>query len=343
MGFILAYLKRGLVLTAMVSAAAWSAQAQGWGSRPGQPILFSSPEIEDADSTNMPSLSPKPPGALDLEDVARAPENFEINNVGAAMPPPAPGVLYGGDSREQDLRRNWMLLTPAEILGAATPEKMMGIKERDAFGQPKNLTAMELYTERQNRMQLLMARTNALQDGDSASTWNLSGDSFGVSNSFGGEWRNAETRASSLFNPGSDRETLAGQNGNSAWSRLFNQPAMLPAPSLTAAEDMERFRQLLNPGSSSVTPAAISSLDGIKTSLPRTMLDSSLDQSSPNPMGASYTPLSSGISKLPELPKLPTVWSLGYTSAPPAAAWAPQLAPWLVPGPQPFVAPQRKF
>ena len=301
---------------------------------------------ENVDSTNLPSLSPKLPGALDLEGIAQAPENFNLSHSGETLPlPSVPWVSSGEYARQQDLRRNWMLLTPAEILGAATPEKMMGITERDAFGQPRNLTAMERYTERQNQMQLSLAKTNALRAGDSSSAWNYSSDSFGVSNSFRGEWRNPEAMAGPFFNSTPDRQTLARQDGNSAWSRLFSQPAMMPVPSLSPQgdRDMERFRQLLNPGSSSVTPMETSSADGLKTSLPKTLLGSSQDQPYPNRAGASFTPLSSGISKPPDLPKLPTAWSLSYTSTPPAAAWAPQPAPWLSPGPQPFVAPQRKF
>jgi hypothetical protein len=345
MGFNLLYLRRSLALAAMASVMAFSAQAQGGGTRQGQPILFSSPDTENVDSNNMPSLSPKLPGALDLEGMAQAPENFNLNIGGNSAPLPLGPGGSGETAQEQDRRRNWMLLTPAEILGAATPEKMMGITERDAFGQPKNLTAMERYTERQNRMQLLLAKTNAMQAGDASSPWNYSGDSFGVSNSFGGEWRNPEAMASPFFNSNPDRQTLARQDGNSAWSRLFSQPAMMPAPSLSQQgdRDMERFRQLLNPGLSSVTPMETSSADGLKTSLPKTLLGSSQDRPYPNRAGASFTPLSSGISKPPDLPKLPTAWSLSYTSTPPAAAWAPQQAPWLTPGPQPFVAPQRRF
>jgi hypothetical protein len=234
-------------------------------------------------------------------------------------------------------------LTPAEILGAATPEKMMGISERDAFGQPKNLTALERYTERQNQLQLQLARTNALLSGDAASAWNFSGDSYRMTNSLSSGWRNAEFMANPLFDSTSDRQTSRRQNENGAWSRLFGEPAALPAPNLAQQTDMERFRQLLNPGSLPISPAAASASDNLKTSLPQTMLGSSLIQASAPRIGTSFTPLSSGISRPPELPKLPVAWNVGYTSAPSAAAWSPQSAPWLSPGPQPFVAPQRKF
>ena len=339
MGLSLAYWKRGLPLAALVAGVAICVQTRGAEPRPGQAILFSSPD-GDADTNNLPSLSPKPPESLDLEGVTRAPESFGFNR-GGDTPPLPPGPGFSGESaRQLDLRKNWTLLTPAEILGAATPEKMMGISERNAFGQPKNLTALERYAERQSQLQMRLAKTNALLAEDSSSAWNFSGDPYGMSNSFSGGWRNPEAMANPLFNSPLDR-----QNENSPWPKSFDPSAAMSASASDLAQqaDMERFRQLLNPGSASAPFAATASADGIKTSLPRTMLGINLDPPSPNRIGASFTPLSSSISKPPGLPKLPTVCNAGYTSAPPAAGWAPQQAPWLAPGPQPLGAPQRNF
>ena len=81
-----------------------------------------------------------------------------------------------------DRRKNWILLTPAEILGATTPEKILGIQEHDAAGQPKNSTAMERYTERQNQM--LLANTNAFQNGDSSPAWDFSRNRRNLSDIF---------------------------------------------------------------------------------------------------------------------------------------------------------------
>jgi hypothetical protein len=108
--------------------------------------------------------------------------------------------------------------------------------------------------------------------------------------------------------------------------------------------DMDRFRQLLKPGSSFTAAAATPSLlSGIKISLPQTALSSGLGQSALTPVGASFTPLNNGIGKPAEMPKLPSIWSLSLTSPPSAAAWAPQQPPWLSPTPQSFAFPQRKF
>ena len=339
MGFSLEYLKRGLPLAAILCVAACPARAQ----HGGQPIIFSSPASDDTASP-MPPLSPKPAESLDLGDAVQAPQfNFNGSLPAAPLPSVAPKVSSAA-AQVQDLldrRNNWMLLTPAEILGQVTPEKMMGIPERDAFGQRKYPTALERYTTRQNQM--LPARTNALPAGDSSSIWNFSDDGRGMSNSIPGGWGRPENLAGPLLNPALNSQMLARQNENSGWSKLFVQPAQSPAPNPAQLTDMDRFRQLLNSGSPATAPATTPAADGIKTSLPQTLLDSGLAQPPTARIGASYAPLNSGIGKPADLPKLSGTWGLSYTSAPPAAAWAPQLAPWLSPAPQPFAVPQRKF
>jgi len=342
MGLSLAYLMRGSLLAALAFAVVYSAPAQHTFFRPGQPIVFSSPE-STAVASNMPSLTPKPPGALDLDDVAPTPATFDFNRLPQptmlpfGLPPVSP--LEAARLRElQDRRNNWMLLTPAEIMGAATPESILGIPERDAFGRPKNPTALERYNERQSQL-VLLAQTNALQMGNSLRAWDEPDAWHGMSNSINGGLRNPEGPSGAWLNSTPDQQTLSQQNENSGWSKLFAPPTPAPLPDTAQQAEMEQFRQLLNPGLSSATPSS----DGIKTSLPQTLLGSAATVSSPSRAAASFIPLTDGIGKPPELPKLPGAWNLNYTSSPPAAAWSPQLAPWLSPSPQPLAAPQRKF
>jgi hypothetical protein len=340
MGFSFAYLKRVLPLAAVL-VAVFSAQAQRAAPRPGQSILFSSPE-SDTVFSNLPPLSPKPPESLDLGNTLRAPPPFSFSGppVDTPLPAGAPVVSPAEALRMQDLldrRKNWMLLTPAEILGATTPEKIMGIQKYDATGRPKNLTALERYTERQNQTPTGNTNINAFP------TWNFSDKQPDTLNSIPGGLGSPDNMASSLLNPAPDNQTFAGQNGNNSWSKSYNPP--LPSPVVTLAQqtDMEQFRQLLEPGSSSTAAATTPSLSGIKISLPQTALSSGLGQSALTPIGASFTPLNNGIGKPAEMPKLPSIWSLSLTSPPSAAAWAPQPPPWLSPTPQPFTVPQRKF
>ena len=340
MGFNLAYLKRVLPLAAAL-VVVFSVQAQRAAPRPRQSILFSSPE-SDTVFSNMPSLAPKPPESLDFGNTLEAPPSFSFNGspVDTPLPAGAPVISRAEALRLQDLldrRKNWMLLTPAEILGTTTPEKIMGIQEHDASGRPKNLTALERYTERRN--QPPPADTNA----NEFPTWNFSDKQPDTLNSIPGGLGSSDKMAGSLLNPAPDKQLFAGQNGNNNWSKLFGSPPPPPVVTLAQQTDMERFRQLLQPGSSSTAAAATPSLSGIKISLPQTALSSGLGQSALTPVGASFTPLNNGIGKPAEMPKLPSIWSLSLTSPPSAAAWAPQPPPWLSPTPQPLVIPQRKF
>ncbi len=346
MGFNLAYLKRVLPLAAVL-VAVFSVQAQSAPPHPRQSILFSSPENGTVFS-NTPSLSTEPPEALDFGNPLQAPPPFSFNGppVDTPWPVVAPVISRAEALRMQDLldrRKNWMLLTPAEILGTTTPEKIMGIQEHDASGRPKNLTALERYTERRN--QPPPADTNA----NAVPTWNFSDKQPDALNSIPGGLGSSGNMAGSLLNPTPDNQPFAGQEGNHNWSRLFDSPSpsLLSAPSPVVAPaqqmDMERFRQLLKPGSPSTAAAATPLLSGIKISLPQSALSSGLGQSALTPVGASFTPLNSGLGKPAEMPQLPSIWSLSVTSPPSAAAWAPQPPPWLSPTPQPFTSPQRKF
>jgi hypothetical protein len=339
MGSSFAYLKRVLPLAAVL-VAVFSAQAQRATHQQGQPILFSSPSSDNVLS-NMPSLAPKPPQSMDFENTMQAP-SVDLSGpvVDKPLPTVTPVVSRAEALRMQnelDRRKNWMLLTPAEILGVTTPEKIMGIHEHDAAGQQKKLTALERYTERQNQTPLFNANTNAFP------TWNYSDKQPDTSNSTIGGLRNPASLFGLLLNPAPDNQIFAEQIGNNRWSKLFDPSSPSPIVSPAQQTDMERFRQLLNPGSSSTATAPTPSLGGIKNTLPQTALSSGLGQSALTPVGASFTPLSSGIGKPAEMPKLPSIWSLSITSPPSAAAWAPQPPPWLSPTPQSYAVPQRKF
>ena len=341
MGFNFAYLKRVLPLAAVL-VVVFSVQAQHASFRRGQSILFSSPE-SDTVFSNMPSLSPQSP---DFGNTLQAPSSFNFSGppVDTPLPPDMPVVSPAEALRMQDLqdrRKNWMLLTPAEILGATTPEKILGIQEHDAAGRPKNLTALERYTERQNQTPPVITNTDAFP------TWNFSDKQPDTSNSIPGGLGSPDNMASSLLNPAPENQTFPRQNENNNWSKLFRSPSPSPVVTMSQQTDMERFRQLLKPGSSStaapITPSITPLLSSIKISLPQTALSSGLGQSALTPVGALFTPLNNGIGKPAEMPKLPSIWSLSLTSPPSAAAWAPQPPPWLSPTPQPFAFPQRKF
>jgi len=341
MGFSLAFLKHGLLLAVASGVVLSSARAQSTLLPPGQAILFSSPESATV-ATNLSSQSPMP---ADFENAVVAPStlNFDRAPAGPPMSLGPPVVSSAEESRLQDLldrRNNWMLLTPAEIYGVTTPEMILGISERDAFGQRIKTTALERYTERQNQTP---APANPYTNG--FTTWNAFGQRPDVADSINGGLGGPAGLANPSLNPSPDKSPFAAQNANNNWSKLFGSPAPVPlpgmVPSIAQQTEMERFKQLLMSGSSSEADAAAPSMRGMKIYVPQSPLDSSLGSPAISPVGGSFAPLSEGIGRPAGLPKLPGGWNLSLTSAPPAAAWAPQPPPWLLP--QPFAVPQRKF
>jgi hypothetical protein len=342
-----AHFKRPPVLAAVVFVGVFSAQVQYIPLQAGQSIWFSTPR-SDTVSSNVPTLLPKSLESLDFGNSAQIPLPLDLNGPPAAAPAPPGALIISPAERAQlqdlsDRRKNWILLTPAEILGATTPEKILGIKERDVAGQPKNLTALQRYTERQNQM--LSANTNAFQNGDSSPAWNFSqkrGDQSDTFNSINGGSENPASQANPPVNFGPDNQISARQSQNGGWSKLFGSPTPLPTSNAVQQINLERVRQLLGSSPSPAPGTTPSSNDKIY-SLSEMSPDVKLGQPSLNPIGALFTPLNSGIGKPVNLPTLPGAWGLSYTSSRPASAWAPQPPPWMSADQQPFAAPQRKF
>jgi hypothetical protein len=293
----------------------------------------------------VPTLSPKPPESPDFGNNSEIPVPFDLDGPPVAVPPRSGKLALSPAEQAQmqdlsDRRKNWILLTPAEILGTTTPEKILGIHEYDAAGRPKYLTAMERYTERRNQM--LAANTNAFQNGNSSPAWNFSQnrrDPSDVFNPNNGGLEIPALMANPLFNSKPDDRTLAKQGQNGGESKLFGSPTPLPAPDPAQQMNMDRFRQLLG-SSPSPSPAATPSLNDKMFSLPEMSPDIKLGQPSLNPMGALFPPLNSSVGKPASLPTLPSALGLSYTSSRPAAAWAQQ-PPWM--STDPLAAPQRKF
>src|SRR5476651_2403349 len=120
MDFCFSNLKRWLPVA--VAVAVSGAQAQSF-MRPGQAIIFSAPDDGDT-ASNTPSLAAQPPVSPGFGDMIHAPDfNFQrIPKAGAQLPAPQQATV---SPAEADRRVNWALMTPAEILGIATPEKVL--------------------------------------------------------------------------------------------------------------------------------------------------------------------------------------------------------------------------
>jgi hypothetical protein len=346
MDFCFANLKRLLFLAGM-AIAIYSAQAQP-AAQAGQPIIFSTPDNYGA--SNAPSLSAPSPMASGLPDANQAPV-FNFNSIpqgNANLPAPQAAATSPDDfARLQKLldeRRNWALLTPAEVLGIPTPEKILGLPERDAAGQGKNMTVTERYYERQSQLQA--GRTNNYQD-DAASRWNFPNDRDGRLNgndfnSTNGGFENPARNADSFFNDNvpENNNISSGQKAVGDAGSFFAPPTRpVSTVNLEQQAEMERFRQLLEPQPRPVA-AAKSSSGG---STPQTAPDSFFGQTpeNQNPIGGSFTPLSSGVGGVPVVPGAAS--QNNNTPMTVTPSWAPQAPPWMSQTPQPGVIPQRKF
>jgi hypothetical protein len=337
MGFSFSNLMRWLLPAGVALAVACTAEAQHAGRRPGEAILFSSADDDDV-SSNTPSLAAKPPGLLDFANAIQSPAS-KFGGASDTEPPPVPLPAVSPAQAQQmrrllDERKNWALLTPEEILGLPTPEKILGIPDRDALGRPKNETVMAQYYERQEQSR---TRTNNDNYGaaDSASRWGISDSPELQMNpniwTPAGSSPGNSVLMNQFLNGTPDDRAAPAQAPERGWSKSFSLPAPPPKPTTEQQAAMEQFQQLLQPRSPPGGTAKAPELGN-------PIFSSSPTASSPapgqSPIGASFTPLSSGIA-------MPA----GFTPLLPAFApeWKPQPPPWASSAPQLGVIPQRKF
>jgi len=305
-----------------------------------QPILFSAPAGDDAAA----SASSRTPEQPNLANELQAPSDaFNFNAAPGDAPLPQPMQPAANARLRQALneRKNWTLMTPEEIMGVTTPEKMLGLRERDTGGQEKNLTPLERYWERQQQSKT--AATNDDQTGDLATRWDFSGnieDRPGASAMDNLSPGNSRSFLNGLFNAAPDNNAVAR---TSVWQKFQNgTPAT--APNLAQQAAMERFRQLLNPSPPSAS--AVTRSSGTLFPLPQMAPPSPYWQQPlvfVNPIGASFTPLNSWIGRPAGLTPLPGITGQNNLQPAPPPSWTPQPAPWLSQAPQPFAIPQRKF
>jgi len=319
-------------------AVALSVEAQQPATNAGQPIIFSSPDNGGV-SSNLASFSTKS-SSPNFRDSFQS--ESPVPTFGNPSAAPLPALGEGQQlQRLLERRKDWAFMTPAEILGVTTPEKILGIQERDAAGQPKNLTPIERYNKRQ---QIKIAGTNDLSFANRSTPFgNFSGDRNNRTNatSFNPADSGLENPRSTVFrwlNAAPNDDLFASQNADLDRSKLFSSPAPNPAPQA----DMDQFRQLLEPGFLPATTVILSQ-DLTAFSQPQTSPVSDTTQPLVNPFGTSFTPPSSGIGKPAGLQPLPGVTRQMSTQPAITPSWAPQPPPWMSQTSQPFVIPQRKF
>lgn len=341
------------LLIGALSAGVLSGTAQTNTSPSSQPIIFSMPAGEKA-ASNAPSLLPRLSDRPNFANELRAPVSvFGAQSPSLPLPVPsgAPTLSRAEAQRLQkmlDERENWALMTPEEILGVDMFRNPLRTPEQEAADNQKNLTVIERFLERQR--QTRTATTNGYSD-NSSSSWDFSRHQGGLTNGspFNPARIGLPTAAQILdrfFNDAPANNQFVGQNGNrsAGWFKSVGLPPQPAAPTPEQLAERERFRQLLEPGSYSDTPAKSAPGREFLSSL-RPLSDTTPNQApTVHPAGASFAPLSSGIGRPAGLTPLPGIAgpTNGQSSAAPPA-WAPQPPPWLSQTPQPFTMPQRKF
>lgn len=341
------------LLAGALTALCWSAVAQNGAPPAGKPIIFSAP-VGDNAASNTPSLLPRLSDQPDYAGAVRAPVSV-FNMESPSVPLPAPSrapMLSRAEAQRlqelQDKRENWALLTPEEILGLETSGNPLRTPEQEAADGQKNLTVVERFLQRQR--QLRPAVTNGYGD-NSLSSWDFSGNPGGSTNgsSLNPVRFGLPTTAQILdrfFNNPPANNQFAGQDENQSagWFKSLGLPPQPAAPTPEQLAERERFRQLLEPGSYSDMAAKSSPGEKFSSSLQPSLGAASDQTPAANPVGATFAPLNSGIGRPVGLTSLPGITGpTNWQSSAGLPSWAPQPPPWLLPTPQSFTPPQRKF
>lgn len=305
-------LKRWLLVCA-VTGMVCPALAQ----RHGQPIIFSEPDTETVATNSAPSLVPTTP---ELQNFIGGRSSL-ILAAPPVQPLPAPVPMISpaqaaAMQEQYDRKKNWALLTPAEILGVPTVENTF--KRDDKKGQ----TVLDRYLERQQRNEMQAATNEAASwslqgreaaDLDSSSSAPQNNSFFGVSQN---NHLNADSMNGTIWSPGFNSSSAAA---------TAQTPEQLEAARQAAQTEADDFQKLLQP-SLAATPAKT------MTSPTLSPTPDSFSAPLPNPVGTTFTPVSSSVVTPQGVTPLP--WEnngKNPSTTPVTPEWKRKLPPWMSP------------
>ena len=144
-----------LMVVVLGLAGVLMCSAQSKGSQRVRPIEFSAPRSDEV-TTNLHQLTSRKDGLKQLEEDLYAPlQSFTPRSSleGVMVPPPraaAPSPVQSKRAKELlERRKNWMFMTPEDLLAAPTVEQILKTPERGLDGlEKKDSPAMERYHER---------------------------------------------------------------------------------------------------------------------------------------------------------------------------------------------------
>jgi hypothetical protein len=225
-------------------------------------------------------------------------------------------------------KKNWPMMTPAQIFGVTTPEKILGISDPN---HEENLSPGERYLRRLDR-EAIASATNSHSHTEAFSPDAAKTDLFGQSGENSPFARTKTGLAALEGEPGkisglwSDTASAGAADAVSksdfARDNPFGLPAPLPKQTPEQLAGMDRFRALMEP-SASVDKMTLST----RPSSAFTPLTSASPAPAVNPAGHSYTPLNSNLGRPAQVKPLSGLTAPDVTPTPKPAV---QLPPWLM-------------
>lgn len=312
-------------LPAIICTAAMASVSHAQSMKRGQPILFSAPDNQSV-SNATPSLAPKAPDLSALENMIKAPPpGFNFSPPSEPLPVQVITPAQAEQLRQAlERTKNWTLMTPAEIMGVETPEKVFGLAETNA-----DQTLAERYVERQ-------ASADAVQPTNffSAPQWNFSSESQMNPDADA----NSRSRANQpMFSPtfGAPPPTPPESVQNDIWPNPFGVAPPEPKQTPEQLAEAEQFQKLLEPHPATVAaPSA-------NFSTPSPAPGASIPQP---PAGVAETLLpNNNVTQPTTVKQAATLSGQKKPASTFEPEWKPQLPPWLSPTPQPGTIPQRQF
>lgn len=324
-----------LISVTLVTGIALIVPVQGIAQQ-GQAILFSSPSDGNA-ATNVPSLTPQPPVFSGMVDTAPV-QPMSLPSIADTMPPgpaiPSPQEL-SQMQQQLDEKENWALLTPAEILGVPTPEKILGLPEVDANGYPLGGTAAERFIQREQN-----AATNGMTN---PGQWDLPTGETNSAAATVAVFGSINPTANSFFSEllGNTQNQPAHAQDQDPVDRFFSfgsPPPAAPQPTAEQIADDEAFQKLISPRS---TPPTTAGWSGENASASQPIPGQTFATPLENSIGATFAPLNTVLQEPAGVRPLPgLVEPIKPVTMP---EWQPQQPPWMSSTPQPGQIPQRNF
>ena len=254
----------------------------------------------------------------------------QSSNPGMVLPPPTATPR----ANALDKRKNWTLMTPEEIMGVPTPEKMFGLPDENADDK---LPLDQRYLKRRQDAATAMTANGVDNVNDfNSSLLNQQDENSIFSNPNKQANNDSPSSSSPIF--GYSKNPLFNQDKgiDSSWNKSFTTPTTLKSsgPDLVKEAEMERFRDLIGgskPANNSSTALDSTANKNFQSLAQVDMFGHPLANSG-NQLNQLNQP--STLSTLSQLPET-------YTKPPPPKKqwWTPKQPPWLLNGPSAAGAP----